>query len=46
LANIATRTGRVLHFDAQKEQLLGDAEAARLLQREYRAGHWAVPQGV
>ena len=46
LANIAARTGRVLHFDPKTEQITGDPEAARLVRRQYRDGHWAVPQGV
>jgi hypothetical protein len=43
LANIAARVGRVLHFDPQSETTVGDSEAARLLARNYREGHWAVP---
>jgi predicted dehydrogenase len=47
LANIALRVGRSLEFDPQAEQIVGDAEASRLLSRTYRSGgHWAVPQGV
>jgi predicted dehydrogenase len=46
LGNIATRMGRVLHFDPQAEQITGDEEANRLVRRTYRAGHWAVPKGV
>jgi predicted dehydrogenase len=46
LGNIATRVGRVLHFDPDKEQILKDDEAARLLRRTYRDGHWAVPKNV
>ncbi len=46
LGNIATRVGRVIHFDSQTEQIEGDEEAARLLRRNYREGHWAVPKGV
>jgi predicted dehydrogenase len=44
LANIAARTRRVLSFDPRTEQIAGDAEAAKLLRREYRPGHWAVPK--
>ena len=36
-ANIAYRTGRMLHFDAAKERFIGDEEANRLLTRKYRA---------
>ncbi|HUG90353.1 MAG TPA: Gfo/Idh/MocA family oxidoreductase [Planctomycetaceae bacterium] len=46
LGNIATRLGRTLEFDPGKEQILGDDEANGLLTRQYREGHWAVPQGV
>ncbi len=44
LANIATRVGRVVHFDPQTETIHGDDEAARLLGRDYREGHWATPR--
>jgi len=46
LGNIATRAGRMLHFDPAKEQITGDDEANKLVHREYREGHWAVPKGV
>lgn len=46
LANIATRVGRVLHFDPQAERIVKDTEADTLVRREYRKGHWAVPQGA
>ncbi len=46
LGNIAVRTGRTLRFDPSKETILDDAQAAGLLGREYRAGHWAIPKGV
>jgi predicted dehydrogenase len=46
LGNIATRVGRVVRFDPTGEKILGDPEAAALLRREYRPGHWAVPKGV
>lgn len=46
LGNIATRVGRVLHFDPDKERILNDNEAAGLLRRTYREGHWAVPKNV
>lgn len=44
LANIGARVGRVLHFDPRAEVLTGDDEAAALVGRKYRAGHWAVPK--
>jgi predicted dehydrogenase len=46
LGNIATRLGRTLQFDPLKEQCIGDADANKLVRREYRPGHWAVPKGV
>ena len=46
LGNIATRVGRVVHFEGTSEQVVEDAEAARMLRREYRPDHWAVPKGV
>ena len=44
LANIGARVGRVLHFDPQTETIVGDDEAAALLARRYRDGHWAAPK--
>ena len=46
LANIGARIGRVLHFDPQSEKISGDPEAAAMVARHYRDGHWAVPRGV
>jgi len=46
LGNIASRVGRVLHFDPQTERFTGDDEANGMLRRRYREGHWAVPKGV
>ena len=46
LGNIATRVARVIRFDPKSEAILGDEEAARLVRRNYREGHWAVPKGV
>ena len=43
LGNIAYRTGRTLNFDAATETIVGDAEANKLLGREYRAG-FALPK--
>jgi len=45
LGNIAIRTGDMLHFDPEKEQMLDDAKADALVRREYRE-HWATPKGV
>jgi predicted dehydrogenase len=46
LGNIATRMGRTLHFDPRNETITNDPEAARLVRRTYREGHWAAPKGV
>ncbi|NLH17827.1 MAG: Gfo/Idh/MocA family oxidoreductase [Phycisphaerae bacterium] len=46
LGNIATAVGRVIHFDPQSERIENDDEANRLIRRQYRDGHWAVPKGV
>jgi len=46
LGNIATRLKRTLEFDPVKEKFLNDAEASKLVSREYRKSHWAVPKGV
>ena len=46
LGNIATRVRRTLSFNPQKETFENDVEATKLLTREYRQGHWAVPKGV
>ena len=45
LGNIATRVGRVLHFDIAKEQITHDNDAAPLVRRQYRE-HWATPRNV
>ena len=41
LTNIAARTGRVIHWDPQREEIIGDPTAARLLARPYRS-KWRV----
>ena len=46
LGNNATRLGRSFRFDGKRERAIGDEEANRLVRREYREGHWAVPKGV
>lgn len=48
LGNIAARVGRVLDYVPASEEtatgkIPGDPEADRLLGREYRPGHWAIP---
>jgi predicted dehydrogenase len=42
LANIAFRTGRVVHWDAAREQITGDPEAQKLILKTYRAP-WTLP---
>ncbi len=42
LGNIATRLGVSLRFDPQTEQISNDADADRLVRRDYRQ-HWATP---
>jgi len=46
LGNLAARLGRTLRFDPDREQVLGDEEANRLVRRTYRDGHWAAPKGI
>ena len=36
LANISLRTGRKIRWDSGKEEIVGDAEAAKMLVRQYR----------
>jgi predicted dehydrogenase len=45
LGNIALRVGRTLRFDAKTETIIDDAEANRLLRRDYRAP-FMVPEAV
>ena len=45
LANISYRTGRAINFDPAKEQIAGDAEAAKMMRREYRSP-FTVPDKV
>jgi hypothetical protein len=45
LANIAARVGRTLQFDPEKEAIRDEPEAAALVRRQYREGHWAAPRG-
>jgi predicted dehydrogenase len=46
LGNIACRVGRQIQFDPKTEQIVNDREAAALVRRTYRDGHWAAPKGV
>jgi len=43
LANNSLKLGRSLTWDSQKQQIVGDAEANKLLQREYRKP-WVHPK--
>ncbi len=43
LGMISWRTGRSLEWDAAKEQIIGDADANKLLSRPYR-GPWVYPE--
>ena len=43
LANVAMQLGRTLTWDAEKQTIVGDAEAARLLRRPYRKP-WIHPE--
>ncbi len=43
LANVALQLGRALKWDAQKQQVIGDDEANRLLLRKYR-DPWIHPE--
>ncbi|HJS06670.1 MAG TPA: hypothetical protein VJ809_03395, partial [Pirellulales bacterium] len=45
LGNIATRLGRSLRFDPEKEQFIDDSQANLLVGRDYR-DHWARPRGA
>ncbi|MCY2985455.1 MAG: Gfo/Idh/MocA family oxidoreductase [Planctomycetota bacterium] len=42
LANLACRVGRSFRFDPIREEIIGDDEANRLLERTYR-DHWSRP---
>jgi predicted dehydrogenase len=44
LGNIAVRAGRKITWDPAKEEIVGDAEAAKMLSRPYRAP-WSLPVG-
>lgn len=46
LANISLRVGRKLHWDAATEQIVGDAEAAKYLERPYRQPWDQVLRGL
>jgi len=41
LTNVAARTGRAIHWNPKREEIIGDAQAARMLTRPYRQ-KWRV----
>jgi hypothetical protein len=43
LGNIAVRTGRKVTWDPEKEQIVGDDEAATMLDRTHRSP-WTLPK--
>ncbi|MFT5028716.1 MAG: putative dehydrogenase [Candidatus Binatia bacterium] len=43
LANLSMKVGRSVEWDGAKEQIIGDAEANKLLSRKYR-GDWVYPE--
>ncbi|MBK9165873.1 MAG: Gfo/Idh/MocA family oxidoreductase [Bryobacterales bacterium] len=46
LANISLRAGRKLRWDPENEEIIGDAEAARYLERPYRQPWDGVLRGI
>ena len=42
LGMLSLKLGRSIQWDGEKEQVIGDAEANKLLRREYR-GPWQYP---
>jgi predicted dehydrogenase len=45
LGNIVARVNRSIRFDAQTETVIDDAEANKLIARQYR-NHWSTPRGA
>jgi predicted dehydrogenase len=45
LANISYRVGRTIHFDPDKQTIINDEEAAKMLMREYRAPY-SIPERI
>jgi predicted dehydrogenase len=43
LANIAYRTGQRIQWDAQREQIIGNADASKMMTKTYRGG-WDLPR--
>jgi predicted dehydrogenase len=46
LVNVALKVGRTVRWDAAKQDIIGDAEASRLLTKEYRAPWEAALRGA
>jgi predicted dehydrogenase len=46
LGNIATRVRGAIEFDPKTERITNNPDAAALVRRSYRDGHWAVPRDV
>jgi hypothetical protein len=46
LANISLRVGRKIHWDPEKEEILGDAAASAMLVRPYRKPWDSVLRGL
>jgi predicted dehydrogenase len=44
LGNIATRVRTAVEFDPQAERITNNPDAAALVRRAYREGHWAAPR--
>ena len=42
LANMSSRLGRSINFDPKTETIADDPDANKLVEREYRKGHWAA----
>ena len=45
LGNIAYRTGKTIKWDVEKERVIGDVEAQKLVMKEYRAP-WKLSEMV
>lgn len=46
LANIAARTRQILEFNPTTETITNSEASNAMVRRQYRDGHWAVPQNV
>ena len=43
LGMLSYKLGRSINWDGEKEQVIGDPEANKMLSRKYR-GHWEYPK--